>query len=83
MNIYDEAIERIEEIFQEYRCSIGIIENALERAKKEHELIKLYERLSLVRLFLFLERNADLGQELMNEDDEITKQIIELEEELK
>lgn len=44
MNIYDEAIKRTEEIYKEYRCSVGIIENALERAKNVEELMLIYKQ---------------------------------------
>lgn len=44
MNIYDEALTSLENIYHEYRCPIGIIENALERAKKIEELLVLYKQ---------------------------------------
>ena len=56
---------------------------ALERAKKEHELLGLYKELSIVRFYLFSETDADLGQELMNKDDNLNKQIKQLEDEMK
>jgi hypothetical protein len=54
-----------------------------ERAKKVEELLGLYKELSTVRFYLFCETDADLGQELMNKDDDLNKQIKQLEEELK
>lgn len=44
------------------------------------ELLGLYKELSIVRFYLFSETDADLGQKLMNQDDELNKKIKEIEE---
>ena len=51
--------------------------------QKNLELLGLYRELSIIRLYLFLETNADLGQELMDSDDLINKKIKTLEIQLK
>ena len=51
-----------------------------QRAKKVEELLGLYKELSIVRFYLFNENDSDLGQELMNKDDELNKKIKQLEE---
>ena len=82
MNLYDEAIEEIKSCFYdggEFPKTI----KALERAKKFEELLGLYKELAIVRFYLFSETDADLGQELMNKDDDLNKQIKQLEEEMK
>jgi len=55
----------------------------IRQQEKKDELLGLYKELSIVRFYLFIETNADLGQELMNKDDDLNKQIKQLEEELK
>jgi hypothetical protein len=55
----------------------------IRQQEKKDELLGLYKELSIVRFYLFIETNADLGQELMNKDDDLNKQIKGLEEELK
>ena len=51
--------------------------------EKKDELLGLYRELSIVRFYLFSETDADLGQELMNKDDALNKQIKQLEKEMK
>jgi hypothetical protein len=93
-SIYDEAIEHLNNLTpSDPNCERGLIWvypkdtlallRFIERAKKVEELLGLYKELSTVRFYLFCETDADLGQELMNKDDDLNKQIKQLEEELK
>jgi len=70
-------------IFEGLKSDLNAIDFKLNRLAKVEELLGLYKELSIVRFYLFSETDADLGQELMNKDDNLNKQIKQLEDEMK
>ena len=66
-----DSVEEIEEVGKLYEELLTYIN----KSKKEEELLGLYKELSIVRFYLFGETDADLGQELMNKDDDLNKKI--------
>ncbi len=80
MNLYDEAIEELQDYINEYGMDYYATNHfpktikAIERAKKEHELLGLYQ---------YLNENTNDYDLNPDEVDEIHNKIYELEEELK
>ena len=88
---YDEAIKTLNTFRNAYynytedeekKNVAQALDVVLPKHTKVEELLVLYKELAIVRFYLFSETDADLGQELMNKDDDLNKQIKQLEEEL-